>query len=171
MSSMAYWVTAQAMPSAPALRGPVQRHVLDQRPVGDDHAGGVGGGVAGHALEALGRVQQRAHVRLVLVLLGQLRCVELVRLVLAARPQRVGDAARLPGTAGTSRATRSTSGSGMSRARPMSRMAARAPSVPKVMIWATRSWPYFCEGVLDQLVAPVVGEVQVDVGHATRATG
>ena len=47
--------------------------------------------------------------------------------------------AGLPGMAGIMRAMPSTSGSGISIARPTSRMAARAPSVPKVMIWATFS--------------------------------
>ncbi len=45
-------------------------------------------------------------------------------------------------TAGMSLAMRSTSGSGTSRTRPTSRMAARAAIVPKVMIWLTLSWPY-----------------------------
>ena len=37
----------------------------------------------------------------------------------------------------------STSGSGMLRALPTSRITARAAMVPKVMIWLTRSSPYF----------------------------
>ncbi len=40
-------------------------------------------------------------------------------------------------------ATRSTSGSGMFITRPTSRMAPRAPMVPKVIICATLSAPYF----------------------------
>ena len=35
-----------------------QRHVLVNRLFGDDHAGGVGGGVAGHALQGLGHVDE-----------------------------------------------------------------------------------------------------------------
>ena len=33
------------------------------------------------------------------------------------------------------------------------------------MIWATWSWPYFAADVGDDLVAPAVLEVDVDVGH------
>ena len=45
---------------------------------------------------------------------------------------------------GTSLAILSTSASGMPSTRPTSRMTPLACSVPKVMIWATRSSPYFC---------------------------
>jgi hypothetical protein len=43
---------------------------------------------------------------------------------------------------GTDFATRSASAYVSPMARPVSRIAAFAPSVPKVMIWATRSSPY-----------------------------
>ena len=66
-------------------------------------------------------------------------------------------------------ATPSTSPSGTSSARPTSRTAARAPIVPKVMICATFSWPYLLHGVLDQLAAPVVGKVHVNIGHRDAA--
>ena len=46
------------------------------------------------------------------------------------------------GRVGISLATRSTKPRSQLRTRPTSRMAARAPSVPKVMIWATWSRPY-----------------------------
>ena len=49
--------------------------------------------------------------------------------------------------------------------RPTSRIAARASIVPKVMIWATWSWPYLRADVGDDLLAPAVLEVDVDVGH------
>ena len=39
----------------PALGRAVERHVVDQRPVGDDHAGGVRAGVARDALQAARR--------------------------------------------------------------------------------------------------------------------
>ena len=42
---------------------------------------------------------------------------------------------------GTSRAILSTSAYGIAKARPTSRIDARAPRVPKVMIWATCSRP------------------------------
>ena len=46
-------------------------------------------------------------------------------------------------SSGTIATTVSTRGMGMPSARPTSRMAARAASVPKVPIWATFSLPYF----------------------------
>ena len=39
----------------------LQGHVVDHRLAGDEHAGRVGGGVAGHALELVRRVDQLAH--------------------------------------------------------------------------------------------------------------
>ena len=57
----------------------------------------------------------------------------------------------------------------MSSARPTSLIAARAPCVPKVMICATCSRPYFCGDVVDHLAAAVHAEVDVDIGHARCA--
>ena len=48
-----------------------QGHVLVHRPLGDDHAGGVGGGVAGHPLQGLGGVDELFHLLIGLVLLPQ----------------------------------------------------------------------------------------------------
>ena len=42
----------------------VERHEVDQRPVGDDHAGGMGRGVAVQPLEALADIEQLCHQRL-----------------------------------------------------------------------------------------------------------
>ena len=66
-------------------------------------------------------------------------------------------------TGGIILAILSTSGRGTSSTRPTSRMAARAAIVPKVMIWETFSWPYFCGHVLDHFLAPPGAEVDVDV--------
>ena len=49
----------------------------------------------------------------------------------------------MPSSSGTSLAMRSVSAKLMPSARPTSRMAALAFMVPKVVIWATRSTPYF----------------------------
>ena len=49
----------------------------------------------------------------------------------------------MPNSLGIILAKRFTSGNGISSTRPTSRMTARAASVPKVMICATRSCPYF----------------------------
>ena len=54
----------------------------------------------------------------------------------------------------------------MSSTRPTSLIAARAPSVLKVMICATCSRPYFSRDVLDHFAAAVHAEVDVDIGHA-----
>ena len=48
----------------------------------------------------------------------------------------------IPNSLGIILAMRLTSASGKSSTRPTSRMTARAASVPKVIIWDTRSWPY-----------------------------
>ena len=50
----------------------------------------------------------------------------------------------MPSWLGTALAMRSTSPYEKPSTRPTSRMAARASMVPKVMIWATWSVPYFC---------------------------
>ena len=49
-----YWV----MTSVSLLADLLQRRVVDQRIAGDDDAGGVGGGVAGDALDGPGGVDQ-----------------------------------------------------------------------------------------------------------------
>ena len=55
------------------LRIARQRHQLDQRPVADDHAGGVRRGVAVEAFELLGDLDQARHQRIGVDLLLQLR--------------------------------------------------------------------------------------------------
>ncbi len=47
----------------------------------------------------------------------------------------------------------------------MSCSTARAFSLPKVMICATWSWPYFCLHVADHLAAAGFAEVDVEVRH------
>ena len=66
---------------------------------------------------------------------------------------------------GTIFAMRSTSLYGISMARPTSLIAAFAAMVPKVMICATFSRPYFSRDVVDHLTAPVHAEIDVDIGH------
>ena len=51
----------------------LQRHVVDHRLAGDEHAGGVGGGVARHAFEFFRRVDDLAHAVIALVEAAQLR--------------------------------------------------------------------------------------------------
>ena len=64
---------------------------------------------------------------------------------------------------------RSTCGSSMPWARPTSRTAARAFMRPKVTICATWSLAVLLDRVADHLLALVVGEVQVEVGHGDAA--
>ena len=66
---------------------------------------------------------------------------------------------------GISLVTWSTRASGMFRARPTSLSAALAAIVPNVPICATLAAPYFCADVLDDLVPPLLAEVDVDVGR------
>ena len=47
--------------------------------------------------------------------------------------------------------------------RPTSRTTDLAPMVPKVMICATASRPYFCAHVFDHVGPAVVGEVNVNI--------
>ena len=54
----------------------------------------------------------------------------------------IASSSRMPSWFGTALAIRSTSPYEWPSTRPTSRMAARASIVPKVMIWATWSWPY-----------------------------
>ncbi len=71
----------------------------------------------------------------------------------------------LAGLLGISSATRFTWQNGRPSTRPTSRTAARACSLPKVMICATRSRAIFAADVLDHLVAPVLAEIDVEVRH------
>ena len=66
---------------------------------------------------------------------------------------------------GTSLHSWLTRSSGTSSTRPTSFSAAFAASVPNVPIWATDSSPYFSLHVLDDLLAAVLAEVDVDVGR------
>ena len=51
---------------------PGQRHIFIHRQAGDHHTGGMGGGVAGHALQRLGHVDEPLHPLVGLVEVGQL---------------------------------------------------------------------------------------------------
>src|SRR5207245_5351790 len=49
----------------------LERHVIGQRPVGDDHAGGVGAGVSIRPFQFAGDVDQFAHLGIVVVFTSQ----------------------------------------------------------------------------------------------------
>ena len=134
----------------------VERRQLGQRPVADHHAGGVGRGVAVEALELQRDVQQVARPPR----LRRAACCRRGSISMA-----LASVTGLAGLAGTILARRSTWPSGSCITRPTSRSTARACRVPKVMIWATRSRPYLLLHVGDHLLAPLLAEVDVEVGH------
>ena len=111
----------------------LQRHVIGQRAVGDDDAGGVRAGVAVGAFQLAGDVDQLADLR-----------VGLVRLLAGPGSASSDSSSVMPSVLGIMLVSWVTRSSGMSRTRPTSLMAARAAMVPKVAIWATLSSPYFC---------------------------
>ena len=72
-------------------------------------------------------------------------------------------------SSGTMATTASTRGIGMPKARPTSRIAARAASVPNVPIWATFAIAVLLLDVLDHLAAALLAEVDVDIGRFPAA--
>ena len=154
-SSLSNWVTMLAR-RRPRKHG----HVLPQRLIADHDAGGVHAGVAVQALERLREVEQLA------VAAGSRRRAALSSRLLLDRLAR--SAAHLPWTgSGTSFATLSASANGIvHRARDVADHAERALIWCIVTIWPTLSLPYFSGDVLDDLVAPVHAEVDVEVRHA-----
>ena len=68
-------------------------------------------------------------------------------------------------SSGTMATIASTRGIGSPSARPTSRIAARAASVPNVPIWATFSAPYFSLTYWMHLAAALLAEVDVDIGR------
>ncbi len=136
----------------------LQRHVLGQRPVGDHHGGGVRADVAGQALDLHGQVEQLAD-------LG----VGVVRLSSGRRSSRAPSSSVMSSSSGTMATIASTRGMGMPSARPTSRIAARAASVPNVPIWATFVCAVLVLDVLDDLAAAVLAEVDVDIGRFAAA--
>jgi hypothetical protein len=69
------------------------------------------------------------------------------------------------GALGISLAIASVSAGVKPSTRPTSLMQARDLSVPNVMIWPTESLAVLLAHVLDDLAAPLLAEVHVDVGH------
>ena len=66
---------------------------------------------------------------------------------------------------GISLVTWSTRASGMFSTRPTSLSAAFAAIVPNVPIWATFAAPYFCRTYSMTSYAPLLAEVDVDIGR------
>ena len=114
----------------------VERHQLVERPVADHDAGGVGRGVAVEAFELQRRSSSRPRDRLVG---SRISCSRGSPSIACCRRDRIGRVVRDQLARG-GRPGRS----GICSTRPTSRSTARACSVPKVMICATRSWPYCC---------------------------
>ena len=155
---------ADAAQAGLAAGRPVQGHILHQRLVGDDDAGGVAAGMAGHALQLLGRVHQLAHARVALVLLLQVGRVELVVVV-----ENVDDLGRLagdgrdePGDGVHLRQGHVEGAADVADGRPR----AQRPEGDDLgdLVLAV-----LLHGVLHHLVPAVVGVVEVDVGHRHAA--
>ena len=136
--------------------GLVQRDQILQRLGRDDDAGGVHAGVARQAFQALRDVQHFLDARILRWPGRRSRGSILMRLFEL-------DVERL---VGTSLVMRSTSPKLMSSTRPTSLMAALAPKVPKVMICATCSRPYFSVTYWITSPRPLHAEVDIDIGHA-----
>ena len=133
------------------------RHVLPQRLLGDHDAGGVHAGVAVEPLERRGEVEQLAVQRALVVEL-----LELGRLL-----DRLAHRRRLalrPARARAWRACRPRRTGSPSRARCRG-CTPRALSWWNVAIWPTLVLAVLLLDVLDDLVAPVHAEVDVEVGH------
>ena len=138
----------------------IQRHQLDQRPVADHHAGGMGAGVAIQALDLQRDLQQPRG------------CPRPRRASAAAAARRRSPAASVTGLAGLfgiSSATLLTWPNGRPSTRPTSRTAARACSLPKVMICATRSRAVFAAHIVDHRVAAGPGRNRCRSPASTRA--
>ncbi len=140
-----------------ALGVPVERDVLHQRLVGDHDSGGVLAGVAGQTLEPLGRLPELGDLGPSLDRLGERRA--LADRVVQRDVQRVGDElgdlVHVP-----------------------ERHAQDAPDVPDDRLGLQHVEgddlrhpvpPVPAHDVLDDLVAPVVGEVDVHVRHGLPA--
>ena len=138
-----------------AFGGPVERHVLHQRAVGDEDARRVSAGVPGHALDFHRRVQQFLDVGD-----GVVHLLEIGHLLQGLRDGHglaghVGDEAR--------RAVHFAEGD-VQRAAHVTDGGARAQR-PKGDDGGDAVFAVALSSVGDQLLAPVVGVVQVDVGH------
>ena len=140
-----------------ALGVPVERDVLHERLVGDHHARGVLAGVAGQTLEPLGDLPELGDLGPALDRLGQGRA--LLEGVVQGDVERVGDELR-------------------DLVDVSERHAEDAPDVPDDRLRLEHvegddlGHPVAAvplDHVLDDLVAPVVGEVDVHVGHGLAA--
>ena len=131
----------------------LQRHVVDERVARDDDAGGVGAGVAGHAFELPGGIEEAMHARVrgvdVLHLLGLFERV--VEGDVEGVGHEPGDAVGV-GVGHAERAANVADG-GLRAERPEGDDLGHAVGAVALV------------GEADHLVAAVVGEVEVDVGH------
>ena len=133
--------------------GPLQRHQLGQRLAADDDAGGVRGGVPGHALELLGELDDAPDRRLVLVHLLERRAGldRLVELDAELVRDRLGDAVALAVGHADDSGHVADGGSGEHRA--------EGDDLGHVV------GAVLAADVVDDFLAPPVLEVDVDIGH------
>ena len=136
-----------------AARRSLQRHDVGQRIARDDDAGGVRARVARDALEPAGGVDEAAHLRVEFVRAGELRA--LVERLFERHVQRVRDEARDAIDVAVAHAERAAGVADRRlRAERAERDDLRHPVVAVLL-----------GDVADHLVAPVVGDVHVDVGR------
>ena len=152
MGPMGYWVMVSSL-----FGIPVEGDVLHQRLVGDHDAGGVLASVAGETLEPLGRLPELGDLGPFLDRLGQGRA--LADGVVQGDVQRVGDELR-------------------DLVHVPERHAQHAPDVPDDRLRLQHVEgddlrhsvpPVPSHDVVDDLVAPVVGKVDVHVRHGLAA--
>ena len=131
----------------------LQRHVLDQRLAGDDDAGGVGAGVPGDALQLLRRVDEAPH--LVVEVVGAAHLGALRQGALDRHVQGVGHE---PGDAVDLGVGHAEGAPDVADGRLRAHRA-EGDDLRDVVV------AVLLGDVADHLVAAVVGEVHVDVGH------
>ena len=136
------------------VRELLERDQVLERPVGDHHARGVRADVPDRPFEPSGEVEQLARSR------GLPRSA-----ACSAGSSLSASSSVMFSRVGISLVTWSTRASGMFSARPTSLSAALAAIVPNVPIWATLAVAVLLADVLDDLVPPLLAEVDVDVGR------
>ncbi len=152
-----------AQPGLAAGR-PVERHVVHQRLVGDDDAGGVAAGMAGHAFDLPRGVDQFPDARLALDFGVQIGRIELVVLV-----EHIVDLDRFAGDGGDEAGHGVDFGQGhVEGAADVADGCPRAQR-PEGDDLGHLVLAVFVDGVFDHLRAAVVGVVEVDVGHGDAA--
>ena len=135
----------------------IERHQLVERPVADDDAGGMGRGVSSKVLRAFCAISSSRATRSIALRASPAAA--------ARRPSPASASSAWPGFAAPAWPACPPGRSGISSTRPTSRSTPRARNEPKVMICATRSRAIALAHIGDDLVAPRLAEVDVEIRH------